>query len=274
MTESMELPYERWFESIGRRKSRRRFVGLAPGRDLLDRLHRVCQDFRPFPEARAVLVERTADTVFKGIIGSYGRISGAPCYLAFLGDMKSPRVQESVGYTGEGLILEATALGLATCWVGGFFYPEKVGRDILLEQDEKVLAITPVGVSVEIYSFSEKMMTGFVRSRRRKDLAEMVEGRIEQPWMTEALEAARLTPSAVNRQPWRFRVRDGGIDISVDDSRDSFKISKRLDCGIAMLHLELGARKAGAEVRWEFLDPPDIARLVVREIVKDPRSES
>jgi hypothetical protein len=31
--------------------------------------------------------------------------------------MKSAHVQEYVGYTGQGLILEATALGLDTCWV-------------------------------------------------------------------------------------------------------------------------------------------------------------
>ena len=259
----MEIPHQRWYESIRRRKSRRRYTNQTPSRDILDRLGRVCQDFCPFPEARAVLVEKTVDNVFKGIHGSYGRITGAPCYLAFLGDMKSPRVQESVGYTGEGLILEATSLGLATCWVGGYFYPEKVGRDFSPEPDERVLAITPVGESTESYSFAEKIMTGFVRSHRRKNLSELVEGRIDQPWMTEALEAARLAPSAVNRQPWRFRIRDGSIDISVDDQLDSYKISKRLDCGIAMLHLELGARKAGAAIKWEPLQPPDIARCSI-----------
>jgi hypothetical protein len=107
------------------------------------------------------------------------------------------------------------------------------------------------------------MMSGFVRSRRRKNLEDLIEGKLEQRWMIGALEAARLAPSAVNRQPWRFRVRDGSIDVTVDDTRDNYKISKRLDCGIAMLHLELGARKAGAATRWKPLEPPDVARLIV-----------
>ncbi|HHY93759.1 MAG TPA: nitroreductase, partial [Firmicutes bacterium] len=33
-----------------------------------------------------------------------------------------------MGYTGEAVVLEATALGLATCWVGGFFRPEVAAR--------------------------------------------------------------------------------------------------------------------------------------------------
>ncbi|MDI3546615.1 MAG: hypothetical protein PWR10_267 [Halanaerobiales bacterium] len=49
---------------------------------------------------------------------------------------------------------------------------------------------------------------------------------------------------SVNRQPWRFRFSDGGVTISVDNP-DKDLYSKRLDCGIAMLHFELGARKKG-----------------------------
>jgi len=69
-------------------------------------------------------------------------------------------------------------------------------------------------------------------------------------WIISALEAARMAPSAVNRQPWRFSVEeDDSIKISVDSFRDPYRISKRLDCGIAMVHIEVGAghigRKAG-----------------------------
>ncbi len=40
----------------------------------------------------------------------------------------------------------------------------------------------------------------------------------------------------------------------------SFRIPRRLDCGIAMLHLELGAKHAGESVRWSF-PAGSIARL-------------
>ncbi len=40
-------------------------------------------------------------------------------------------------------------------------------------------------------------------------------------------------------------------------------MAKRLDCGIAMLHIELGALSKGVKGRWELLKQPQVARFVV-----------
>ncbi len=251
----MEIPVEAWYKAIFSRRSRRKYKQSTLPEDKLERLFSVCQNFRPFPEARAVLVREPRDNVYRGFIGSYGKIENAPGYIAFIGDMDSPRVQEAVGYTGEGIILEATAMGLGTCWVGGYFYPEAVVHQISIEKNERVLAVTPVGIPQDSFSFQEKLMTGFGRMHKRKPLRNLVTGTSKQEWMKTALEAARLAPSAVNRQPWRFILGDNKITIMIDKGRDTYKISRRLDCGIAMLHLELGARHAGISGNWTF--PPD-----------------
>ena len=39
--------------------------------------------------------------------------------------------------------------------------------------------------------------------------------------------------------------------------------SKNLDCGIAMLHLEVGALKAGVSGSWEYLKGKEVARFLV-----------
>ena len=80
-------------------------------------------------------------------------------------------------------------------------------------------------------------------------------------WIRASLSAARVAPSAVNRQPWRFLVGSDSIKVSVDNSDDSYGISKRLDCGIAMLHIETAARVCEVAGKWEFLDPPEVARF-------------
>lgn len=80
-------------------------------------------------------------------------------------------------------------------------------------------------------------------------------------WISSALEGARLAPSAVNRQPWRFSVEAGSIKISVDNDRDTYNLSKRLDCGIAMAHIEIGAAHEGVAGQWEYLASPDVARF-------------
>ena len=257
----MNLPVQRWYPAIFRRVSRRRYLPEPPGEDTLARLDQVCREFRPYPEARSILFTKSPEAVFKGLVGRYGSIKGAPMYVAFVGQVSSPRVQEAAGYTGEGIILEATALGLATCWVGGFFHPDVVRSQVNLQEGEVILAVTPMGYAPADKNGQERIMSGLVRSSSRKALAKLVEGEIGAAWMEKALEAARLAPSAQNRQPWRFHIEKDGIVMAAERSFSPSSISKRLDCGIAMLHFELGALAAGVRGRWEILPPPDVARF-------------
>ncbi|MCJ7680678.1 MAG: hypothetical protein MUP70_08135, partial [Candidatus Aminicenantes bacterium] len=121
-----------------------------------------------------------------------------------------------------------------------------------LLETERVLSVTPVGIAREEWSFQEKLLTAFGANHKRKSLDELVSGEIKVDWMRVALDAARLAPSAVNRQPWRFKVENNSIAVGMDSLKDNYKVSKRLDCGITMLHLEIGARKAGVSGVWNF----------------------
>ncbi len=258
----MELPVDAWFRAVPVRTSRRTYEARSLGDEQLFPLANACREFRPFPESRAELVREPADGVFKGIVGSYGRITGAPCYLAFVGDMTSSRVQECVGYTGEGLILQATALGLDTCWVGGFFGRRAVSAQARLGENEAVLAVSPVGFAPGKKSLTDRTFKFFAGSKNRKPLEELVDGGfVTDARIRAGLEAARLAPSAYNRQPWRFGIEAGAVVIRADKDGKGDKISRRLDCGIAMLHFELGVRAAGLSGSWEFLPPPDVARF-------------
>ncbi|SHK82892.1 nitroreductase family protein [Desulforamulus aeronauticus] len=250
-----------WYQAIPKRVSRRRFRAERLSDEIILELDRLCLQFR-FPEARAELVLDNSGAIFKGAVGSYGKIKGAAAYIAFIGDISFANYQERVGYLGEGIILEATNLGVGTCWVGGFFRPEVVARQINIDPGEKVLAVTPVGLTDHDYSLEEKIMVGFAKSKKRKELAELTEGlpSVEwPPWVETALAAARLAPSAVNRQPWRFVVRQDSITIKLDSAQDTYHIAKRLDCGIAMLHLELGAMSAGVSGQWQYLKGEEVA---------------
>jgi nitroreductase len=231
-------------------------------------IQKFLSEFSPYPETRAVLVNQATDEIFKGAIGNLGKIKGAPAFIAFVGNIDDPNIQEKVGYLGEGVILEATASNLATCWVGGFFRPEIASLLPGAGKKERVLVVTPIGYTREGLSFEEKIMAGFGRNHQRKPLAELVSGLEETNWpggVKKALEAARLAPSAVNRQPWRFEVQADNITVAVDNLNDSYNISKRLDCGIAMLHIEVAALDSMMKGQWEFLEPPEVARFIFTE---------
>ena len=154
----MDIPFSRWYPVIEKRRSRRHFdASRAIEPDKLSALDTMCKRFVPFPSARLCLVTESVKDAFKGIVGSYGKIKDAPAFIAFIGNMDSDFVQEEVGYTGEGVILEATALGLNTCWVAGFFKPESVASLIEIKRNERVLAVTPVGYASRFESFEEKL---------------------------------------------------------------------------------------------------------------------
>jgi nitroreductase len=263
----MDIPFSRWFPAIEKRRSRRHF---DPNRSIESEisaaLDTICKQFKPFPHARSCLVTESVKDVFKGVVGSYGKVKDTPAFIAFIGNMDSPYVQEEVGYTGEGVILEATALGLNTCWVGGFFRPESVASIVEISKNERVLAVTPVGYALSFESTEEKLMTGFGRTHKRLPIPRLVSGlEIEKSpkWIRASVEAARLAPSAVNRQPWTFNLEDDGIRVSVRTGGPEFNVSKRLDCGIAMLHIEVAAGYFGCKGEWEFLQSPQVAKYKV-----------
>lgn len=256
----MELPVRRWHEALGRRCSRRRFEPAAPAAELLDRLDALCRGFRPFDAARAVLLRQAPRDLFRGVVGSYGSVKGAASCLVVAGP--EDRAAEA-GYVGEGAVLEATALGLGTCWVAGLFRPEALGGrrggPSGLGEGERVWAASPVGVPTADKSVEERLMAAVARSGTRKGPEEIAPGSGRwPPWAQAGVAAARLAPSAVNRQPWRF-AWDGGRVVLSADGPDTHGIPKRLDCGIAMLHFELGARAAGQGGRWETRPAPRVA---------------
>jgi len=68
----------------------------------------------------------------------------------------------------------------------------------------------------------------------------------------------------VNRQPWGFDVQSDGITVFVRTASPGFNISKRLDCGITMLHLEVAALDSNRKGEWEFLQSPQVAKFKIR----------
>lgn len=263
----MQIPAEKWYPAIEKRRSRRQYNQEPIPEAIWRQLAIFIKDLnREIGGARAVLVDEAPSSIFKGAIGPYGKVKGAPAYVALIGDMSESMVQETIGYLGECIILEATVYDLATCWIGGFFRPKAVAGQVPLFGQERILAVSPLGYASSDYTWEEKILSGFGNAFKRKSLDSLCTGLEPEKWpewMTPALEAARQAPSAVNRQPWKFVLDEHSVTIQIDEEANNHDISKRLDCGIAMLHLEVGARYAGAEGYWEPLTGQAVAKYTV-----------
>lgn len=214
------------------------------------------------------LVRTPEVDVYRGAIGAYGKVTGAPHLLVVISS-EPPSLGTHAGYTGEGLILEACSLGLQTCWVGGFFDREKTASLVSLSKGERVVAVSPVGHAEGALSAGEEVMRDLAHSRQRKALPGIAEDLDDSwpGWALAAVECARLAPSAVNRQPWRFRM--SGRDLVVRRTRgpELPSVTKALDCGIAMLHAELGAYECGVSGMWHDCEnsPLALARFETEE---------
>ncbi len=133
-----------------------------------------------------------------------------------------------------------------------------------IKSNERVLAVTPVGYARRFESLEEKLMTGFGRTHRRVPISRLLNSLAQDSlpeWIRASIQAARLAPSAVNRQPWGFHVEDNSITVFVRTGGPEFNVSKRLDCGIAMLHIEVAALNCGVRGDWQFLKAPQVARF-------------
>jgi nitroreductase len=205
---------------------------------------------------RHVLIQgdRALERIMRGLVGSYGRIAGAPALVALIAQKSDSGHAPALGYLGQQVVLEAVSRGLSTCWVAGAFRRAAVGEFAELAEGEEVLCISPVGRPAEttglrrLHDASLKWITpGY---GKRKPLEEIVRGEVRAPWLQAALEAARWAPSAVNLQPWRFRVDEsGGVAIECPAGPDS---KQALDCGIAMANFAVAARAHGAPGAWEL----------------------
>lgn len=95
--------------------------------------------------------------------------------------------------------------------------------------------------------------------------------------LVQAADAAVRAPSLHNSQPWRFRLRDGGIEVCVDRDRlpaiPARDWAARVSCGAALYNLRLALAMAGrpAAVRLRpYTGAPDVAARLVPDRPRPP----
>ena len=258
---NITLPHDRaagWFDAIPHRISSRRFDGTPPAPALLDRLEETCERLTaPTVRARAVLVRQAPAEVFTGLVGSYGRVEGAPALVALVG---SEDATLEVGYIGEAVVLDATAAGIDSVWIAASFDAERAGRLADLRDGERVHAIAALGHATKTIGVGERLMRAGVRARQRLPLDAIAPGHPGWPaWAREAAVAARLAPSGANRQPWRLNM-DGDALVFTKAAKTYW--TAPIDFGIAMLHAELGAMHAGVSGTWVLGSGAEVSRFV------------
>lgn len=247
----MDNTMERWYNAIKKRVSIRRYTG-DPTKEEFEALKEAAK-YLSCPQARIVV--RRKSGVFDPLIGK--TITGTSTFAVIItggGDDDD----YMAGTVGEAFVLECTARGLGTCWLGLSYNRGVVNSGVKLKsRNEKIRCVISIG------HFSETPSKGRTRKTiyNLTGMEESVYKKLPE-WQRRAVEAGRLAPSARNAQPWEFDILKDSLQVACISANFGYGA---LDCGIAMLHLELGAAHCGVYGSWEIKDRLPLFKAEIEE---------
>ena len=230
------------YDAIFRRKSIRKYKWeeLDPG--LLDTIEKFGTDEgQLYPDTRIKWrIFRDTDRNLKGLFQVK-----APYYAVLYSELKEECLVNA-GFLMEQLSLYLHTKGIGSCYQGGA---------ALRHTDETELC------PVMIMAFG-RPAEPLERSRedfRRMELKKLVKihgsfGKIQR----KLLEAARVAPSAMNLQPWRFVVTENRVHLFVGKPpRIGYQFRKTMNlfgAGIALSHMLITAEELWFDVEYRRLD--------------------
>ncbi len=156
---------------------------------------------------------------FDSFMAHYGKFSGVRNYIALVG-RRSPKLDETLGYYGEELVLRAQELGFNTCWVALTHGKSKA----VIDKGEKLVCLISVGYGVTQGT-----------PHKSRPLQELCNAAGQMPeWFRNGMNAALLAPTAMNQQKFRFDLQpDGTVTASCGSG-----FYTKLDLGIVKYHFE------------------------------------
>lgn len=249
----MDIPVKRWYEAVQTRYSQQKFMTKEIKAFTLKSLEKKVKNLNEmYPEVRIEIFKRSIKDILPALKGKYGNFTDSPAFMVFAIKDRGEHRWTRAGYIGEAAILEATALGLGTCWIGARYIPDRSRFKLDLRKGENLVAVSPIGYSSENYNLTRHFISKLFPHRDRKNVRELCPDGYNSDWpgwVKNAIKLASYAPSRLNRQPWRFYYGDGKL---VLDCKGEPSAYKRLECGIALLHIEIGALDGGASGRIEF----------------------
>lgn len=189
----------------------------------------------------------------KDIAGYNGYMIEAPNYIVISSDVKKGYIENS-GYMGERIILKARDLGIDSCWVT-INDSNAIKEKLEILSDKEVTAIIALG-----YEDTKQTKNNAVAERLSVDQivymdkwgnnASVVE--LEERYLLEAFNYARMAPSTLNRQPWRFIIDGEKIILAIKNDDFTTNYEKGIEAGIAMLYFGLIIDTTMFDLKWSI----------------------
>ncbi len=253
------------YESIFKRKSLRKYSMISLDEETIHKVNSMMRNLPVLEKSCSMdlVFIRDGDSLAKKM-SPFSKVA-APHYIVATGT-KNESCLFSAGYAMEHLVLMLTEIGLGTCYLGHALDKVTAISTLGLRPDEDVLITLALGKALirgdEVHNPSEH--------RKRETFEHLMLEGIPDPDQRLMIEAARLAPSYMNSQGWRFSVVDGEIRLhkkSSDFLRNRFLgISGYFDMGVALCHMEVAARHLGYGTRLVFDDSVESAAEYIQTL--------
>ena len=282
---------------IENRRSVREFTGEKVAESTLAQIklyyYEQCRRLDPALKTALLIFGSEAQEKLEGTAGYNQFLIGAPTYLVLLSE-QGPLAGLNAGYMMQDISLKLEDMNLGSCWIT-FTDSDAVKKALCIESRLNVVAILAFGhgkkapMRPRINILSMANIDIFAKRRYmdpKKQIGEMV---FLHSWgnrhgvedyigffddmLWEALHAASLAPSYLNRQAYGFLLHDD--QISLVSTPDAYNVPHDADLslGIVLLHFDAVAEKWAGKVQWRFGDqaaslqlPPDCRVIASRAL--------
>ncbi len=236
------MDYEKYRQAINLRMSCRKFTGSPITEADLDKLRAlVCAYNEESGLSMQLIIGDPAPFDAKQAMGLF---QGSAGYLALIGKTNDPNRMEKEGYFGERFVLEATSMGLGTCWVASSFDKDK--SKAAARDDETFDIAIVFGKGEQKLSIREKIVRTYLGTNHRTQEDIAPDAQFAPDWFKNGIEAVMKAPSTKNTKPFSFSFENGTATAKTVGNHERVKV----DLGIAKLHFEVGAGGG----RWELGD--------------------
>ena len=229
---------------------------------------------RLLPEIRTELYAFGPDSgaALEGAAGYNQFLVGAPQYLVLLSE-KHDLAGINAGFLMQDLLLKLADMGLDSCWVT-FTDSDDIKGVLGIDSHKDVMAIAAFGYAKKVVrrlrlnlrSMSDVDLVAkhrymepkrsvsdmaFLDSWGNTDGLDRYIGFFDD-MLWEALFAASLAPSYLNRQAYGFVLREGTISLVSRPDVYNTKIDGDLSLGIVLLHFTAVAEELTGKISWRF----------------------
>jgi len=193
----------------------------------------------------------------EGVVGYRGMAFGAPDYIVVYSEKKAHYLYNA-GYLGEQLCLKLTDMEIDHCWLT-VQDPAAAKRALLTETDKEPVVILAAGYGKPV-SMKPRLDINTPSSLKFKQREAHIAPKIAQddlvyaqtwgapadwdesamdPLLDAAFYAASLAPSFLNRQPYRYILRNNTVVLCVKQEENTTVTDTGLDVGATMFNFDI-----------------------------------